>query len=821
MRSFVMLLAFMAATILVHSGLQGGAVEAGEAAKASSADNAVSAKALEGSWTWATTSGSEMYTFGPDGTFSYLLVLAVNSSTFYYRDMREYREKSNPYATSLFKKGKYKIDGPAIRFFEVYMGGSSASSGSGDSAMDKLARQKIEYHPAENFELKFEMWPAGVLRLKGAGDTLFGRHGEPPHPGAPLPKHRIPPEPWPAESVGPDLPEYKHGRIMSVAESESRIEIRIAETDKTQFAKYAKQLKDKGWTYMEDSFSPRARFVNKTARFSWDGKGPLTLSLTTEPLGVWPKGIPDEVFPPAGASLIGEIKVEKEKDGLIQRFSFEVDKTDKAGVERYFAALAGKGWEREEDAYSPAAGRRFRWNGDRWKARIAHRDQEGAFASFRVECENLKRAVWPARELPPDLPQPANSWLDEDPRIDKAEGNRKTIRVVFHGMGESEAEKYIKLLEAKGWERPEDSPEALSVAKRLTWNRVRHKADVEWGSDHGRISSLRIVLTNLSDAVWPAKKLPPDVVPPKDCWLDEKPELNADGRDKTILKFVCHGMKEEDESAYHELLERNGWERNEEAYGEAVMEKRFRWEGKRCRASLERYDHSERLLTYRVAITRLDAAVWPAAKLPPDIIPPKDAWLDEEVDTDDISAKGGRFRFVCYGLGDAGEEEYYALLQSKGWERLEDYTGDVTMEKRFRNGKSRYKAAISNYSREGKLNVFRVEYENLDAAVWPAAKLPPDIVPPQNCWLDQEVDLDVYEEAGGTVRFTCHGMGEKERAAYFRLLESKGWKKPDIQSDQEREKTITWKGRKYRGSISLSSQENSLSAFRASYEPGE
>ena len=87
------------------------------------------------------------------------------------------------------------------------------------------------------------------------------------------------------------------------------------------------------------------------------------------------------------------------------------------------------------------------------------------------------------------------------------------------------------------------------------------------------------------------------------------------------------------------------------------------------------------------------------------------------------------------------------------------------MTKRFKTGQGRHKAEIARVSVDDGQTRFNVKFENLDHAVWPAAKLPPDIVPPPDCWLDEEVELELYEEAGSTVNFVCHGMDENDYVA--------------------------------------------------------
>jgi len=82
---------------------------------------------------------------------------------------------------------------------------------------------------------------------------------------------------------------------------------------------------------------------------------------------------------------------------------------------------------------------------------------------------------------------------------------------------------------------------------------------------------------------------------------------------------------------------------------------------------------------------------------------------------------------------------------------------------------------------------------------WPADKLPPDVIPPENCTFIG--GLDVIENIPGEAwyfNYTCDGMNEAAAKAYFDKLRESGWS-----GDSQLVKDIEWNGKKYRADIEI------------------
>lgn len=182
---------------------------------------------------------------------------------------------------------------------------------------------------------------------------------------------------------------------------------------------------------------------------------------------------------------------------------------------------------------------------------------------------------------------------------------------------------------------------------------------------------------------------------------------------------------------------------------------------------------------------------WPADKLPSEL----PEYTEGEIAN---SAAGGEEFYVKISkTTKEALSSYLAKLKDLGWsveEGRESIAGKGVHELRF--------------TWQGEDYLQMVLYTS-ELGTWPADKLPPDVIPPENCTFIG--GLDVIENIPGEAwyfNYTCDGMNEAAAKAYFDKLRENGWS-----GDSQLVKDIEWSGKKYRADIEIYEITGSTSSF--------
>jgi hypothetical protein len=186
---------------------------------------------------------------------------------------------------------------------------------------------------------------------------------------------------------------------------------------------------------------------------------------------------------------------------------------------------------------------------------------------------------------------------------------------------------------------------------------------------------------------------------------------------------------------------------------------------------------------------------WPADKLPTEL---------PEYTGGEIVNSGGE------------ADEFYIKVDKTDKDALSAYLGKL---KGLGWSVSEERESIANkgvhelrFTWQGEDHLQMVLYTS-EVGSWPADKLPPDVIPPENATFIG--DIEVLENIPGQAwytTYTCEGIDETGAQAYFDKLREKGWS-----GDSQLVKDIKWNGKKYRADIEIYETVDNTSSFTLNF----
>ena len=224
----------------------------------------VSVKALVGTWWMIGWSDVYYWNFAMDGRFAYYIGTVANVS----------------YWNEYFLKGKYRVNGIVIEFYDCQFDSYSSPTGRNAKYFNSdrydmpknllLETSLVDPKNVDDFTVKFEFFNTTLMRIVTDGSTrtrenydedfTYSDYGD--GHNVTIPTHTIPAVEWPKDKLPPDLPEYQNGRVRSVepitnSTNGSTVEIIIDKTTREDGKNYIYRLiQEEGWqltTWMNEA----------------------------------------------------------------------------------------------------------------------------------------------------------------------------------------------------------------------------------------------------------------------------------------------------------------------------------------------------------------------------------------------------------------------------------------------------------------------------------------------------------------------------------------------------------------------------------------
>jgi len=214
----------------------------------------VAVNALVGTWWMRGWAEIYYWTFGTDGNFAYY-VPTISPNVDYWDEY--------------FIKGKYRVNGNAIEFYDCYFDSDHINQSVhaknvkyfGDSERINMPQNKLLETPLkdpkkiDDFKILFEFFDALRLRIVSDRSGLHGYDSDFSYLDyngnghkVTIPTHSLPGLAWPKDKIPSGVPEYNDGRIRVVDTSRAgQVSIIVDRTTRDYFANYINNLILLGW----------------------------------------------------------------------------------------------------------------------------------------------------------------------------------------------------------------------------------------------------------------------------------------------------------------------------------------------------------------------------------------------------------------------------------------------------------------------------------------------------------------------------------------------------------------------------------------------
>jgi hypothetical protein len=711
--------------------------------KADGKNDPISTAALIGAWniinvsggTWLTnysgSSGGNIFSFHADGTFMKAELMQFTSS---YASYGAYYNYYNTYSTGAYQfqtQGKWRVKGGVIELYDA-----ATSSKSGRDWNDLNAKPDGPWKPTPDCSYEFEFLDAMRLRLRDNSDgqdtnTIYGWDGDSHNVN--LPPHEIPPVKWPERALSAEMPVYggagrvRETRLRGYAEDDAdapeeiyrTVYITIDREEEAGVDSYLGELKRAGWYVDEEWRQARKGFYTVDVSFSEPDE--LEIESTRAVEGVWPGGWAEAgIATPKNAPVVGEIDVSDWEKAENLSLSVEFDKTDEAGAEAYLQTLAGGGYILIDDGWTREVYNYLRLDGLLYRVSVSKEETYGEITEMYYYLRYYEDGIWP------------DIW-------------------------------------SKAGLNP---PVGAEIAGAIDLS--------DWGPD-------------------------------EDGWFNGSYYAELLGVDAAGL------------SAYFDSLERQGFIPVENEYSDArEVYKYMRVDGGMYKVSVAD-EQGEELACVSYRFTYYQDGNWPDIWKSAGLNPPEIGQIAGAIDLSDWGPDEDNWFSETYcveftGLDPAGLGNYLDGLERQGFAATENEWQEAReVYNCLRIDGHMYKVTVTDDQQDPELAEIGYSFEYYPDGVWPASKIPPDIIPPDGAQLLGEIEVD---EDWGSFTFSCWPMDETAVRAYMRKLQSNGWTISEWDGTQS-EKTVNWRGGRYECSIGLSGVTDGLGDFYVSFPKDE
>ena len=524
-----------------------------------SADDDISAVALNGPWKGYRNSVTTEYGFSDDGYF-YKNVMITHThvhsiyhpgywsygsyyDTYYYGWTDYQYTYTYTYLDTVI--GEYKINGGVIEGSHIFTTGRTIFENDWYKAktrtlsIEQLKGNAKSSRYEDDISIEFEFINPARIRLRTESEDmdLFWDIENDPH-SVPIPKHEIPAVDWPAKALSPDMPVYDtKGRIREASLSysgddkdiKSEYKTVTVVADKTvaipEIDAYGKALGKSGWwvedyeadgdtTYLSiESRKGMFKLSVSNGRGSGTSDDTVVIESNKYPAGVWPDAWSKATLsPPDGGVIVGEFKPQKSEYNNNYYETVIFDKADGSGVAAYRAKLAGAGFKKPQYSSDDWDLMKYiRVGGDLYLARVELSKRMDSLSAFLYDLSYVEDGVWPESWKSAGLPAPDGfdtiaGAIDKDNWDEQmANFSSDSVYVKYLGLDAKGTGAYWNKLKSAGFQPVKDwdgnDQDELYHFLRIEGRMIRVEVNL---MDNEDITEIRYAFDCHEDGAWPA-----------------------------------------------------------------------------------------------------------------------------------------------------------------------------------------------------------------------------------------------------------------------------------------------------------------------------